>query len=504
MFDSAIDPHKFELLIEVFNMMSTNSGDLSVLFENIVSSAMRLIGSEAASLLLVDQKKRTLFFEVALGSKGEDVKKFTLPMDEGIAGWVVTNRKSLIVHDVEGDPRFFDQISKAVGFTTKSILATPLIIKDEIIGVLEIINKNDGHYFDDDDRLWLEIFSTQAAIAYHNAQAWKTVKDELDSLKQKTDNPFKNMVYKSRSMDQVMNLVHRYAPTDSTVLITGESGVGKELIAEQIHIHSTHKSGPFVRINCAAIPENLLEAELFGARKGAYTDAAQDRVGKMESANEGTLFLDEIGTLSLAIQAKLLRVLQSRVINPLGTNENIPLTARIIAATNLDLKSAVERGEFRKDLFFRLNVLPIRVPALRDRAEDILLLADFFLKKNAKKLKKTLSFHPQTMETMLSYHWTGNVRELENTIERACILSEDAELLPEHLHIETEGKLNSPQEQDFELKSALNSFKTRHLIKILEMTGGNQTKAAKVLGIQRTYLSRLLKELDIETSHKEH
>jgi Nif-specific regulatory protein len=304
-------------------------------------------------------------------------------------------------------------------------------------------------------------------------------------------------------MDQVMNLVYRYAPTDSTVLISGESGVGKELIAEQIHTNSHQKEGPFVRINCAAIPENLLEAELFGARKGAYTDATQDRQGKMESADNGTLFLDEIGTLPSSIQAKLLRVLQSRVISPLGTNDTVPLTARIVAATNLDLKQAVENGEFRKDLFFRLNVLPIRIPPLRERAEDILLLADFFLKKNCKKLKKNLSFHPQTLETMLSYPWSGNVRELENTIERACILSEDQELMPEHLYIDIEADSNFSQSQNHDLKSALNSFKTRHLIKVLEMAENNQTKAAKILGIQRTYLSRLLKELDIETSQKE-
>jgi len=496
MFRDRIDPHKFETLIEITNMINSDFGDLNLLLEKIVSSAMRLTTGEAASLLIVDHEKQKLFFEIALGAKGQEVKKFSLPIGEGIAGWVAMNQKSLIVGDVEGDERFFDQISKSIGFPTRSILATPMISKNTCIGVLEIINKADGYYFDDEDRLWLEIFSTQAAIAYQNARQLKKVNEELDHLKTE-DSSFHTLVFKSPSMQQVMNLVERYSTTDSTVLITGESGVGKELIAEQIHLKSSFSKGPFIRINCAAIPENLMEAELFGALKGSYTDAHKDRIGKLQAAQGGTLFLDEIGTLPMNLQAKILRVLQNKEFSPIGSNELIPLQARLITATNIDFNQAIAQGTFRKDLFFRLNVLPIKVPPLRERPSDISLLSEYFLNRNNKKLDKNLAFSSESMDLLLSHPWPGNVRELENTLERASILCDDELLKPQHFHME-ENWNNNLFAGPMDLKHAVNFFKSRHITKALEKNDWNQTKTSQALGIQRTYLSRLIKELNIE------
>jgi len=273
--------------------------------------------------------------------------------------------------------------------------------------------------------------------------------------------------------------------------------VGKELIAEQVHLRSNRKNGPFVRVNCAALPEGLLESELFGHVKGAFTDAFQNRLGRFELANGGTIFLDEIGDLPLKLQAKLLRVLQQKTFERVGSSDTVTVDVRIVAATNRDIDSQVKRGEFRSDLYYRLNVLPIYVPPLRQRKDDITALSEFFLKKFSLETKKQFTgFTDQAVEQMLSYPWPGNVRELENAVERAVVIAKEKTIGARDLLI-GDVAMGRDEYRGKSLKDALTIFKKHFIASALDEHQWNQTETSKVLDIQRTYLSRLIKELGI-------
>ncbi|MBE9547594.1 MAG: sigma 54-interacting transcriptional regulator, partial [Proteobacteria bacterium] len=275
-------------------------------------------------------------------------------------------------------------------------------------------------------------------------------------------------------------------------------GVGKKLFAEQIHLHSNRRDKPLIRVNCAALPEHLLESELFGHVKGAFTDARSDRLGRFELADGGTLFLDEIGDIPVNLQAKLLRVIQHKVFEKVGSSEPTRVDVRILAATNKNLEDAIEAGEFRKDLYYRLNVLPFYVPSLRDRPEDIPALADFFLRKiNSETKKQIHGISSSAMEAMLSYQWPGNVRELENVIERSVVMCNDKYIQKDDLILTSVPVSDEDQYSEKPLKEATTLFKRHFIRSVLEQHKWKQTDAAQALGIQRTYLSRLIKELDI-------
>ncbi len=500
MFKTAVDPQKFETLIEINDLINSDYSEPRTLLTRILESATRLTHGEASSLLLVDEENLKLYFEIALGSKGQAVKKFSLNMGEGIAGWVAQNNRSLIVEDVEQDPRFYRDIGKTVGFHTEAILAVPMRIKDKCVGVIEMINKTNGRPFDDDDRQWLEVFANQAALAIQNAHSFQRARDEITNLQDQitADRGYHTFIGSSAAITEKLDLVQRVAQTDSSVLILGESGVGKELFAEQIHLRSRRAAQPLVRVNCAALPEALLESELFGHVKGAFTDATRDRRGRFEIAHGGTIFLDEIVELPLPIQAKMLRVIQHRTFEKLGSSEPITVDVRIIAATNRDIEKAVEEGTFRNDLYYRLNVLPLHVPALRQRREDIPELAHFFLQRFGRETNKQVrGFTDEAMETMLSYTWPGNIRELENAVERAVVICQDELIRPSDLLLQRADQNAEDRYDTTTLKQSMNLFKRHFIENALRSHNWNQTSTAKVLGIQRTYLSRLIKELNI-------
>jgi DNA-binding NtrC family response regulator len=303
---------------------------------------------------------------------------------------------------------------------------------------------------------------------------------------------FENMVGSSPSIRQVFNLVSEVGKNLSTVLITGESGTGKELIARAIHQSSPRKDKPFVTVDCATIPENLVESELFGHEKGAFTDAASQKIGKFELANGGTLFLDEIGNLPFDIQSKILRVLEQRDIQRVGGNKVIRIDARIVAATNIDLKKAVKEGIFRQDLYYRLNVIPINVPPLRERKEDIPLLVDHFLKIFNKELTKNIrGISREALELMVNYGWPGNIRELRNVIERVVALSNETTISEKRLPLDillAGAETVNDYYDKVSLRDARNEFEKQFIMKILEKTNWNQTKAARLLGIHRNAL----------------
>jgi len=306
------------------------------------------------------------------------------------------------------------------------------------------------------------------------------------------------VIGESKSMRQVENVISRVANSDSTVLIRGESGTGKELVARAIHRNSERASKPFVAINCAAIPETLLESELFGHEKGAFTGAIATKKGRLEMAEGGTVFLDEIGEMAPLLQAKLLRALQEREFERVGGTKTLKLNVRIITATNKDLEKAIQSGQFRQDLYYRLNVVSVVVPPLKERIEDILLLAMYFAAKHSEKCKRPLKgISDEVRALLMGYSWPGNVRELENVIERAVVLGTDEEIvledLPEALLEVQAGKGNSVKYHD-----RINDLKTHMIVDAVKHTKGNYTKAAKLLGINANYMHRLIRNLQIK------
>ena len=496
---SKIDVQKFNTLIETNALINTNYADLNSLLTQILESAMKLCGGEASSLLLVNKEAQELYFEVSIGGAAADIKRFTVKMGEGIAGWVALHNKSIVVTDAESDNRHRHDISKSVNYPSKAMLAVPMRVKDECLGVIEIINKIDGKQFTQEDLDWLEIFATQAGIAVVNARSIEKARNKIEQLNEQMESGFHTtIIAKSPIMLEKLEMIERVAKTDSSVLILGESGVGKEIFAEQIHLQSPRHKKPFVRVNCAAIPEGLLESELFGHVKGAFTSAISSRHGRFELADGGTIFLDEIGELPLALQVKLLRVIQERTFEKVGSDVTVAVDVRILAATNRDIEKQVEKGEFRSDLYYRLNVFPLYIPPLRQRPDDIQELADLFLRKSIKATKNEFDgFSEEAMETMLSYSWPGNVRELENCIERACVIGKGKLIEAEDLFLKPPLTSAGPGDGSRNLKAAENIFRARYIKKILEENNWNQTETAKTLDIQRTYLSRLIKELDI-------
>jgi Nif-specific regulatory protein len=500
MLKSAIDRNKFETLIEINALINSEYSDGKELLRTIIESATRLMEAEASSLLLVNPENNKLYFEISLGTKGPEVQRFSLNMGEGIAGWVAANNRSLIVNDVQSDARFYSDISEKINFPTKAILAVPMRIKERCVGVIEIINKIDEGNFSEEDLEWLEIFATQAAIAVQNSRSLQRVQEEVTLLQDEiqTDKGYHTFIGESKGIREKLEIALRAAKTDSSVLLLGESGVGKELFAEQIHLHSPRSNNPLIRVNCAALPENLLESELFGHVKGAFTGASSDRRGRFELADRGTIFLDEIGDLPLNLQVKLLRVIQHRVFERVGGTEQIKVDVRIVAATNKDIEAEVGSGRFRADLYYRLNVLPIYIPPLRERRDDIPILADFFLKRFNREIKKQISgFAPEAMEVLLSYSWPGNVRELENAVERAVVITQSDTITPDLFVMDKISERAEDAYNGRSLKEAVNIFKKHYIRQTLDMNRWNQTKTSKLLGIQRTYLSRLIKELNI-------
>jgi len=496
----AADREKLEVLFDIYTRINSTYADVKALLTQIIESATELTEGEASSLMLVNPEDNKLYFEIALGPKGPSLKQYSVNMGEGIAGWVAEKNTSLIVNDVQNDARFYPDIAQKIGFPTNSILAVPMMVKDKLVGVIEILNKRGGKKFTEEDLQWLEIFSTQAAIAVQNARSYQKVRNELSALQDTVQEVkgWHTFIGESRIIKDRLEIARKAAGTDSSVLLLGESGVGKELFAEQIHLASPRKARPFVRVNCAAIPEALLESELFGHVKGAFTDAVADRRGRFELADGGTLFLDEIADMPLPLQAKLLRVLQNRTFERVGASETIHVNVRIIAATNRNLEKQVSAGLFRSDLFYRMNVLPIQIPPLRERREDIPALAEFFLRKHSRETKKQVTdFTDEAMDVLLSYGWPGNVRELENAVERAVVFARDDKIRPEALTLTPGTAVSDGAYSERTLREALNIFKKHFITKALEANGWHQTRTAKALAIQRSYLSKLVKELGI-------
>ncbi len=336
-------------------------------------------------------------------------------------------------------------------------------------------------------------------LTVNRALEFKNLKKENASLKERLDDTFDfgNLVGNSQAMRELGETLRLVAPSDAIVLISGESGTGKELVAGAVHHNSLRKDKPFIKVNCAALHENLLESELFGHEKGAFTGATEQRKGRFELADEGTLFLDEIGDMSATTQAKILRVLQEGEFERLGGTKPLKTDVRVIAATHRDLSQMVEEGTFRQDLYFRLSVVPLHLPPLRERPMDIPALAEYFLARYSDKNKKDIrNFHAEAMEALLAYPWPGNIRELENAIERAVILCLDEQILVNHLPTQVQEAVQGEDSRPFVIRPgiSLKDMEKELILSTLRQTDNNRTHAAEILGITRQTLQNKLKE----------
>jgi transcriptional regulator with GAF, ATPase, and Fis domain len=393
------------------------------------------------------------------------------------------------------DDMLLNEAESLVAAKVCSLLCAPLLIRESVAGFIYLDSSNPATKLDEGHLQLLTAVGSIAAVAIENVQRLELLQDENQRLHEEI-NLEHNMIGESPRMREVYRVIERIAPAEATVLIRGESGTGKELVAHAIHNNSERRDKQFVAINCAVLSETLLESELFGYEKGAFTGAVAQKRGRLEVANGGTLFLDEVGELTPATQSKLLRVLQERQFERVGGTRTIDVDVRIIAATNRNLEEAIKDGTFRQDLYYRLNVISLTLPALRERREDIPLLACHFVAKYSKKCKRLVSgISPETRECLLRYDWPGNVRELENAIERAVVLGNSDVIMPDDL---PETLLTIAPVPASNFHEAVLEMKKQYILRTLEQTSGNYTEAAKQLGIHPTNLHRLIRTLGLK------
>ncbi|HEV8587735.1 MAG TPA: sigma 54-interacting transcriptional regulator [Pyrinomonadaceae bacterium] len=382
---------------------------------------------------------------------------------------------------------------------SRSVLCVPLIMLERVLGAIYLDTDDPVAKFDENHLQLLTAVAAISAVAIENARNFERLQSENARLLSDADIEH-NMIGESPLLQKVYQLISKVAPTDSTVLISGESGTGKELAARAIHRNSKRADKPFIAVNCAALAESLLESELFGHEKGAFTGAVVQKKGRLELADSGTIFLDEIGDLSPGLQTKLLRVLQEREFERVGGNRTIKIDVRLLAATNRDLEDAIVRGSFRRDLYFRLNVVNLKMPALRERREDIPLLANYFARKYGDKCNRVVfGISPEARRLLANYDWPGNVRELENAIERAIVLGPTDHILPDDLpEAVVEFRANAASESGSNYHEQVVQMKKKMIIDAVKQANGNYTAAARLLNLHPNYLHRLIRNLNLK------
>jgi formate hydrogenlyase transcriptional activator len=515
--DNAISHDRIErerdrlgLLLEINNTLVSNLDERS-LFAAVASKLRERIGADYVSLTTPDARnemmeRRLLDFPSGTGliREGESMTIANSPSARAL-----TSGEPKFLNEAEMESDATDACKRLYAEGIRSICALPLRSRQQIIGTLNIGSLS-PNFFNDEDQPFLMQLAGQAAIALDNASSYRRVEelnsrlaneklyleDEIRSASQ-----FEEIIGESPAIRGIFAQLETVAPTDSTVLLVGETGTGKELLARAIHDLSSRKVRTFVKLNCAAIPTGLLESELFGHERGAFTGAIAQRIGRFELANGGTIFLDEIGEIPLELQPKLLRVLQEREFERLGSSRTIRVDARLIAATNRDLAKMVEQGHFRADLFYRLNVFPIQVPPLRERREDIPLLVRFFVRQFSRSMNRTIDTIPsETMEALVRYAWPGNIRELQNLMERAVILSSGSVLRVPMSDLKASAAVssNGSSGEAVTLEAAERAAIVRALKEANGKVGGDAGAAAR-LGMKRTTLQAKMRKLGIAT-----
>ncbi len=414
-----------------------------------------------------------------------------------IARQVMKENVAILGVDVRGSGALRD-VESLIAAEVRSLLCVPLSVFQRMIGCIYLDSNNTANRFSEDHLQFMAAVAGISAVALDNArrQQWLEQENQRLTMEVRQD---QSLVGECGKMKEIFQFLARVAPTESTVLIEGESGTGKELAAKALHRNSPRASKPFVAINCAAIPESLLESDLFGHERGAFTGAATQKKGRLEVADGGVVFLDEIGELAPALQVKLLRVLQEREFDRVGGTHPIKVDIRLIAATNRDLDEAVKQGGFRQDLYYRLAVVRLTMPPLRERREDIPMLTRHFVQKHAKKCKvKAKPISPEAMAALVNYEWPGNIRELENAIERALVMGSSDMVLLEDLP-ESLLEQNAPEEMpEGKYQASVKQLKKHLILDAVGQTGGNYVEAAQILGVHPNYLHRLIRNLGIK------
>ncbi|HXN81174.1 MAG TPA: sigma 54-interacting transcriptional regulator [Myxococcales bacterium] len=436
----------------------------------------------------------TPMIQVARNFKREDIANAVEQMSDSIVSKVLRTRQAEIVSDALNNPEF-NASESVINLKLSSVMCVPLLRRGELFGAVYVGNDRVANLFTERELLLMKAFCSTATLMLEHALEMNELRSRVEEQKlQLEEQRYGDIIGSCDALRDIFRKLDKVAATDISVLVTGETGTGKELIAREIHRRSPRKAGPFIAINCGAIPEALLESELFGHVKGAFTGAVSTRQGRFQSANGGTLFLDEIGEMPLQLQVKILRALQEHTITKVGDSKPEPVDLRVVAATNRDLEAEMKAGRFREDLYYRINVVGLHLPALRDRGEDAVMLAKYFLGRAVRELSsKVKGFSPQALVAIRRYRWPGNIRQLENRIKKAVVLADRPLVGPDDLELD-------PSQLDpiLPLAQARDEWQKRYINEVLERNAGNRTKTARDLGVDPRTIFRHLERMEAE------
>lgn len=494
------------LLFEISQILDL-SLDLSEVVGPVLTALAEHTSMVRGSIVLLNRETQAVNIEAAYGLSDAEKERGVYQLGEGLTGRVVESGESVVVPRISREPAFLNRTGarKLSPREDYTFICVPVRVGNTVLGAF-----NAEWLYDEakPTRDHLRVLSIIASMLGQAARLRQQVLEEQERLieentrlRQQLERKFRpsNLIGNSKQMRDVFDMLAQVVKTNTTVLIRGESGTGKELVANAIHYNSKRAGKPFVKVNCAALPESIIESELFGHEKGAFTGATGLRKGRFEMADGGTIFLDEIGELSQATQVRLLRVLQEREFERVGGTETIPCNVRVIAATNRDLEEAIELGEFRQDLYYRLSVFPIHLPPLRERPADVILLSDHFVQKYNEMHDRAIKrISTPAIDMLTAYHWPGNVRELENCIERAVLLSEDDVIHGHNLPPSLQSAESSGTEFTGGLQASLDNLERNLVIDALKSTNGNMARAARQLGISERIMGLRVKKYDID------
>ncbi|MCF8037271.1 MAG: nif-specific transcriptional activator NifA [Desulfobacteraceae bacterium] len=481
---------EISLLYEISQALNKHADLQKALYTvlDILSASMNM---SRGMITILNPMSNEISIEVAHGISRSAMQKGVYKLGEGVTGQVIETGQAVTIPKISESPRFLNRTKSRSGPGRQelSFICVPIKREQQVIGALGVDLPYDPEYPLAEGEKILTVVAAMIATQVIHLERMRREKEKLEAenerLRMELEKKYriKNIVGNSNKMREVYQMISQVARSNATVLIRGESGTGKELVANAIHYNSSRSSHPFIKVNCAALPGNLIESELFGHEKGAFTGAIHQKAGKFEIAHKGTLFLDEIGAISPEVQAKLLRVLQERELERVGGNKTVKVDVRILAATNKNLEQSVAEGLFRSDLYYRINVFPIYLPPLRERKTDVLALADFFLEKYVRENnKEILRFSTPAIDMLMSYHWPGNVRELENCIERAVLLCEDKVIHSYHLPPTLQTGKESGTLPSQTMDQAVEKLEREMIVEALKHNRGNMSQAAQTLG----------------------